>query len=223
LLLKIEPLIPAGRSAVPSLLQVPINFLSNLDLTTVIDVFLMVRLVSASANLLTRRRPQKFAVCLRTVRAFVAPASNSLDDLFKPLDTFERRHVGPDATEVAKMLDKLGYRTMDEFVNDAVPQKIRIAANIVNNDSIPPYSESELLKRARDLAKVNKPFRSYIGMGYWNAVVPPVILRNVCPCPNSFATSAYPTHQIMENPAWYTQYTPYQPEVAQGQLPWPLL
>jgi glycine dehydrogenase len=151
----------------------------------------MVRLVPVSAHLLTRRRPQNFGISFRTVRAFAAPASNGLDALFKPLDTFERRHVGPDPTEVAKMLDKLGYRTMDEFVNDAVPQKIRIAANTVNNDSIPPYSESELLKRARDLAKVNKPFRSYIGMGYWNAVVPPVILRNVCPSSDSFATFAY--------------------------------
>jgi glycine dehydrogenase len=182
----------------------------------------MVRLVPASAHSLTRRRPQIFGISFRTVRAFAAPASNGLDALFKPLDTFERRHVGPDATEVAKMLDKLGYGTMDEFVNDTVPQKIRIAANIVNNDSIPPYSESELLKRARDLAKVNKPFRSYIGMGYWNAVVPPVILRNVCPSFDSYATFAYQIPQVMENPAWYTQYTPYQPEVAQGQLPWPL-
>ncbi|KIM23950.1 hypothetical protein M408DRAFT_332015 [Serendipita vermifera MAFF 305830] len=139
----------------------------------------------------------------RITRGFATPAASrdALDALFKPLDTFERRHVGPDASEVNKMLTKLGYQTMAEFVEDAVPQKIRIASTTVDDASIRPYSESELLKRARDLAKVNKPARSYIGMGYWNAVVPPVILRNV-----------------MENPAWYTQYTPYQPEIAQGRL-----
>ena len=140
----------------------------------------MVRLVPANCF---RRLSvsQKFGISRRTTRAFATASSKDIDALFKPLDTFERRHVGPDATEVNKMLSKLGYRTMDEFVDDAVPQKIRIAAGTVNDASIPPYSESELLKRARDLAKVNTPVRSYIGMGYWNAVVPPVILRNVRP------------------------------------------
>jgi len=157
----------------------------------------MVRLVPGSAPSLSIQRglrAQNFGICPSSssralIRTFASPAS---DSLFKPLDTFERRHVGPDANEVNKMLDNLGYRTMEDFINDAVPQKIRIASNTVNDDSIPPYSESELLKRARDLAKVNKPFRSYIGMGYWNAVVPPVILRNVCTSFYSFYPFAYP-------------------------------
>lgn len=149
----------------------------------------MVRLVPLSC---LRRLPvaQKFGIPSRTFRAYAS--AGSIDALFKPLDTFERRHVGPDAAEVNKMLSKLGYRTMDEFVQDAVPQKIRISSKTVDDTSIPPYSESELLKRARDLAKANKPVRSYIGMGYWNAVVPPVILRNVRSYRYSFRAFAYP-------------------------------
>ncbi|KAF8203816.1 glycine dehydrogenase [Pholiota molesta] len=90
---------------------------------------------------------------------------------------------------------------MDDFVAATVPPKIRVASNSVDNTSIPSYSESQLHARAKELAGQNKPFKSYIGMGYHCAVVPPVILRNV-----------------MENPAWYTPYTPYQPEIAQGRL-----
>lgn len=109
------------------------------------------------------------------VRGFATTSS----DIFAPLDTFQRRHVGPDDHEVTRMLETLGYKSMEEFIADTVPPKIRIASETVDNASIPAYSESELLKRARNLADANKPVRSYIGMGYWNAVVPPVILRNV--------------------------------------------
>ncbi|KAI0308152.1 pyridoxal phosphate-dependent transferase [Multifurca ochricompacta] len=101
------------------------------------------------------------------------------NSLFSALDTFSDRHIGPDNAEAAYMLSNLGYRSMDAFVDEA----------------------AELLRRAKLLGAENKPFKSYIGMGYHNAVVPPVILRNV-----------------MENPAWYTQYTPYQAELAQGRL-----
>ncbi|KAL1722163.1 glycine cleavage system P-protein-domain-containing protein [Schizophyllum commune] len=121
--------------------------------------------------------------------------------LFAPLDTFTERHVGPDDSETSAMLSKLGYKSMEEFLGDAVPSKIRIASTTVDDSSIPAFSESELLKRARELAQKNKPMKSYIGMGYHNAAVPPVILRNV-----------------LENPQWYMPYTPYQPEIAQGRL-----
>ena len=77
------------------------------------------------------------------------------------------------------MLDALGYSSLHAFISDTVPQHIRSDSSVVSNESIPPFSESELLRRASELAAQNKPFRSYIGMGYWNAVVPPVILRNV--------------------------------------------
>ncbi|KAJ7225345.1 glycine cleavage system P-protein-domain-containing protein [Mycena pura] len=119
--------------------------------------------------------------------------------LFSPLDTFSARHIGPDAREAASMLAALGYDSMDKFIGEVVPPKIRVSGAVV--DSISALSESELYTRAMELAAQNKPFKSYIGMGYHCAVVPPVILRN-----------------IMENPEWYTPYTPYQPEIAQGRL-----
>ncbi|EED79122.1 predicted protein [Postia placenta Mad-698-R] len=128
-------------------------------------------------------------------------AAHSPSSLLSPLDTFTDRHVGPDEREVSHMLSQLGYESMDAFVAATVPSKIRVASAAVSNESIPSLSESELHRRARELGKLNTPVKSYIGMGYHNAVVPPVILRN-----------------IMESPAWYTPYTPYQPEIAQGRL-----
>ncbi|KAJ7293156.1 glycine dehydrogenase [Mycena rebaudengoi] len=129
-------------------------------------------------------------------RAFATVKPTSV---FAPLDTFSERHIGPDAHEASAMLAKLGFDSMEKFIAEAVPPKIRVSTATV--DSIAALSESELHARAKELASQNKPFKSYIGMGYHCAVVPPVILRNV-----------------MENPEWYTPYTPYQPEVAQGRL-----
>lgn len=100
--------------------------------------------------------------------------------LFAPLDTFPERHIGPDDAEAAKMLSTLGYQSMDAFIGDAVPHKIRISSASVNDASIPSVSESQLHARAKSLGALNKPFKSYIGMGYHCAVVPTVILRNVC-------------------------------------------
>ncbi|KAL5494716.1 GCV2 [Sanghuangporus weigelae] len=128
-------------------------------------------------------------------------AAKSKGSLFAPLDTFTDRHIGPDESEQHKMLKTIGYDSLDAFINASVPPSIRLPASAVDDAVIPSLSESELSKRARALAQANKPFKSYIGMGYHNAVVPPVILRN-----------------IFENPAWYTPYTPYQPEIAQGRL-----
>ena len=78
------------------------------------------------------------------------------------------------------MLSTLGYDSMDAFVDAAVPPKIRVATTEISNASIPSFSESELYYRAKELGSLNKVFKSYIGLGYYNAVVPPVILRNVC-------------------------------------------
>ncbi|KAF8633021.1 hypothetical protein AX15_001613 [Amanita polypyramis BW_CC] len=121
--------------------------------------------------------------------------------LFSPLDTFQERHVGPDDAETLKMLSKLGCSSMDAFVGETVPSKIRTPTSSLDNTTIPVLSESQLQERAKALGSLNKPYRTYIGVGYHTAVVPPVILRNV-----------------LENPAWYTPYTPYQPEIAQGRL-----
>ena len=109
----------------------------------------------------------------------LATATGAPSSLYASLDTFPDRHIGPDAKDAARMLVQLGYESMDAFVADTVPPKIRIPAAVVTNESIPALSESELLQRARQLAHKNKPVKSYIGMGYHNAVVPPVILRNV--------------------------------------------
>jgi glycine dehydrogenase len=78
------------------------------------------------------------------------------------------------------MLAKLGYKSMEAFVADAVPNEIRVAETDISSNTMPALSELELHYRAKELADENKPFKSYIGMGYHNAVVPPVILRNVC-------------------------------------------
>ena len=99
--------------------------------------------------------------------------------LFAPIDTFSERHIGPDDDEASFMLSKLGYKSMDAFIEATVPPKIRIPANSLDSTSIQALSETELYARAKELGTQNKPFKSYIGMGYHTAVVPPVILRNV--------------------------------------------
>ncbi|KAF8349652.1 glycine dehydrogenase [Amanita rubescens] len=133
---------------------------------------------------------------LRLSRGFASlrkPAS-----LFSPLDTFPERHIGPDDAETSKMLSKLGYSSMEAFIGETVPQKIRVPASFLDNTAMPALSESQLHERAKALGALNKPHKNYIGMGYHAAVVPPVILRNV-----------------LENPLG-TLPTPYQPEIAQG-------
>ena len=113
-------------------------------------------------------------------------------------DRFSSRHLGPNPDAVQDMLKDLGYESLDALVSDAVPASIR-------NDELPgvppPLSEYQLVRRLRALASKNDSFRSYIGTGYHDTVTPPVIARNV-----------------LENPGWYTQYTPYQAEISQGRL-----
>ena len=99
--------------------------------------------------------------------------------IFAALDAFPERHIGPDDKEATFMLQKLGYRSMDEFIAATVPPKIRLATASINNESMPAFSEAQMLARAKALGSRNSGYKSYIGMGYHNAVVPPVILRNV--------------------------------------------
>ena len=115
--------------------------------------------------------PRHTARCLATAKA---PSS-----LFDSLDTFADRHVGPDDHETSFMLSKLGFDSLDAFLAATVPPTIRIPATTISDASMPALSESELHARATALGKRNSQFKSYIGMGYHNAVVPPVILRNV--------------------------------------------
>ena len=114
--------------------------------------------------------------------------------------TFESRHIGPTDTEVGKMLQTLGYKSLAEFVAAVVPDSIAIKTHLA--EVIPTaLSENGAIKALRERANQNKVFRSAIGMGYYGTITPPVVLRNV-----------------LENPAWYTAYTPYQPEISQGRL-----
>ncbi|HSJ06643.1 MAG TPA: aminomethyl-transferring glycine dehydrogenase [Longimicrobiales bacterium] len=112
--------------------------------------------------------------------------------------TFERRHNGPGADEVRRMLDTLGYGSLDDLVDAAIPQSIRFRGRL---DIADGASEHDALAELRTMASQNRVMRSYLGMGYHDTITPPVILR-----------------KVLENPAWYTAYTPYQAEIAQGRL-----
>ncbi len=115
-----------------------------------------------------------------------------------PVDTFVDRHIGPSLDEEKAMLDTLGFPSLDALTDATVPESIRTHAPLKVG---PPRGEYELLAELRAMAGKNKVMRSFIGEGYYDTVVPPVIQRN-----------------ILENPGWYTQYTPYQPEISQGRL-----
>ncbi len=113
-------------------------------------------------------------------------------------DSFIARHIGPSDAEVEEMLQLLGFATLDELLDATIPAAIRMRAPL----NLPgERSEFEALEGLRQLAGKNRIFRSYLGMGYSDCITPPVIQRN-----------------ILENPGWYTAYTPYQAEVAQGRL-----
>ncbi|MFG2720405.1 aminomethyl-transferring glycine dehydrogenase [Streptomyces sp. NPDC048416] len=111
---------------------------------------------------------------------------------------FEQRHIGPDAEAQAKMLAQVGYGSLDELTAAAVPDVIKSAGALGLPDA---RTEAEVLAELRQLADRNQVLAPMIGLGYYGTFTPPVILRNV-----------------MENPAWYTAYTPYQPEISQGRL-----
>ncbi len=119
-------------------------------------------------------------------------------DLLMPADRFVKRHIGPRSHDVSAMLREMGLDSLDELVEQAIPAAIRMDG-LLNLD--PPRSEQAVLEELRELAGRNKVYRSYIGMGYYDTILPPVIQRN-----------------ILENPGWYTAYTPYQPEISQGRL-----
>ncbi len=119
-------------------------------------------------------------------------------DLLAPLDTFPRRHLGPSGIDLERMLEVLDVQSLDQLIDETVPQRIRLPRPLQLD---PARSESEVLADLRAIAQKNKVYRSFIGMGYYDTLTPGVILRN-----------------ILENPGWYTQYTPYQAEIAQGRL-----
>jgi len=113
---------------------------------------------------------------------------------------FADRHIGPSSDQISTMLHELGYDNLDKFIADVLPDSIKL--NDVFGAKLPnPISEVETISQLRALAKENAQVDSLIGMGYYGTITPPVVLRNV-----------------LENPAWYTAYTPYQPEISQGRL-----
>jgi glycine dehydrogenase len=113
-------------------------------------------------------------------------------------DTFVPRHIGPSADEVAEMVAALGRESLDDLIDATVPADIRLRRPLALPGA---RTEPEVLAELREIATRNRVFRSYIGMGYHDCITPPVVQRNV-----------------LENPGWYTAYTPYQAEIAQGRL-----
>ena len=123
--------------------------------------------------------------------------------LLQPTDTFVRRHLGPDEDETRQMLDTVGMDSLERLVGETIPESIRLRgrfslSNLPDDRSL---GERETLAVLRGIAANNRVFRSFLGMGYSGCLVPGVIQRN-----------------ILENPGWYTQYTPYQAEISQGRL-----
>ena len=116
---------------------------------------------------------------------------------YNPYDFANRRHIGPSPAEMAEMLKAVGVPTLDALIDETVPASIRQKTPL----GWAPLAEHELLDRMRQVGSRNKVMTSLIGQGYYGTVTPPAIQRN-----------------ILENPAWYTAYTPYQPEIAQGRL-----
>jgi glycine dehydrogenase len=123
---------------------------------------------------------------------------NQNAETLKHPDQFVRRHIGPNVTETAAMLKTVGYDSVNALTDAAVPKAIRLAQPL----NLPAaQSEFDALRELKSIASQNQVFRSFIGQGYYDTITPPVIQRNV-----------------LENPGWYTQYTPYQAEISQGRL-----
>ena len=123
---------------------------------------------------------------------------NNFQLILMNTNSFALRHIGPDKKQQQEMLDIIGVESLDQLIYETVPDDIRLEKPL-NLDA--PMSEEEYLIHINDLSKKNKVFKTYIGLGYHPCTLPPVIQRN-----------------ILENPGWYTAYTPYQAEIAQGRL-----
>ncbi len=113
-------------------------------------------------------------------------------------DSFLKRHLGPGEHDMAKMLDVIGIKSLTQLIDETIPASIRLSEDL---DLPGGMSEFEYLQHIRELGNKNKLFKTYLGLGYYGTITPPVIQRN-----------------ILENPGWYTSYTPYQAEISQGRL-----
>ncbi len=141
------------------------------------------------ANRITVPSPRRFFATMSEMTSL---------QLLAPIDNFVRRHIGPSPAETSEMLGRVGFSDMDAFIDKVMPPGIRLQKPL---GFAAGWSEHAVLNELRAIAAKNQVFRSFIGMGYSDCVTPPVIQRNV-----------------LENPGWYTQYTPYQAEISQGRL-----
>ncbi|XP_064164076.1 glycine dehydrogenase (decarboxylating), mitochondrial-like [Anguilla rostrata] len=165
------------------------------------------RNISIQSKVLTGKLPiqrhayknQNTFVSTRELRgSSVSASSRQIDRILPRHDDFVQRHIGPSEKEKGEMLYALGLETIDELIEKTIPSSIRLQRSLKMDD---PICENEILQSLHSIASQNKLWRTYIGMGYYNCSVPPAIQRN-----------------LLENSGWVTQYTPYQPEVAQGRL-----
>ncbi len=115
-----------------------------------------------------------------------------------PTNSLIPRHIGPNQKDINEMLEEIGVNSLDILIDKTIPADIRTDKPLSVGE---PMSEFNYLRMIKDISKKNKLFRSYIGLGYYGTRTPAVIQRN-----------------ILENPGWYTQYTPYQAEISQGRL-----
>ena len=136
--------------------------------------------------------PSKLAKVVSTGKRTLATG------VFPASDAFHQRHIGPSEKERDEMLDSLGFSTMEELSTSTVPDQIRHTFPL---DLIPAMTESEATAYLKTMADKNKVMKNFIGMGYYGTLTPAVVRRN-----------------LIEDPSWYTSYTPYQPEISQGRL-----
>ena len=132
------------------------------------------------------------------VESATAIRANKINSPTKNTLSFADRHIGVDRPQIDRMLKVLGVSSLDELINQTIPPAIRFDRSLQLPEA---KSESAALAKLKAIASQNQVYRSFIGMGYYNCITPPAILRNV-----------------LENPGWYTSYTPYQAEIAQGRL-----
>ena len=114
------------------------------------------------------------------------------------MSNFSSRHIGINSNQKKEILNCLGIDSIEELISETIPKNIRLNKDL---DLDEPLSENDFLKHIEKLSKKNKVYKSFIGLGYNEAIIPSVIKRN-----------------ILENPSWYTAYTPYQAEIAQGRM-----
>jgi len=155
-------------------------------------------LVTHSFGLLPQVRTSHVLYGLKPALGRTAAAFSTKPDIFDACDTFMARHMGSQGKDRQAMLDAVGFKTMEDLIHSTVPKQIRNTTHMKLDE---PLTESEALEKLKGIMGKNKVMKNYIGAGYYETTTPPVILRNV-----------------LENPGWYTSYTPYQAEIAQGRL-----